>query len=55
MIRFIEDKSLRMRLCRQILEALPEWFEQENGKEVQSACTPTGAVYAKYLTTSGLA
>ncbi len=33
MIRFIEDKTLRMRLCRQILEALPEWFEQENGRE----------------------
>ena len=33
MIRFIEDASERRKISRQILEALPEWFEVEESRE----------------------
>ena len=33
MIRFIEDADERRNISRQILEALPEWFEVEESRE----------------------
>lgn len=33
MIRFIEDANERRKISRQILEALPEWFEVEESRE----------------------
>lgn len=33
MIRYIEDKTIRAAIAREILEALPEWFEVEEGRE----------------------
>ena len=33
MIKFIEDASERRKISRQILEALPEWFEVEESRE----------------------
>jgi len=33
MIRFIEDASERRKISRQILEALPEWFEVKESRE----------------------
>lgn len=33
MIRFIEDADVRRKISRQILEALPEWFEVKESRE----------------------
>ena len=33
MIKFIEDANERRKISRQILEALPEWFEVEESRE----------------------
>ena len=33
MILQIKDKSEKQRICREILEALPEWFEVEESRE----------------------
>ena len=33
MIERITDKAMKMRIARQILEALPEWFEVEESRE----------------------
>ena len=33
MIKFIEDADERRKISRQILEALPEWFEVEESRE----------------------
>ena len=48
MIRFIEDETIRAAIAREILEALPEWFEVEEGREgliKESAENPVFAAF----------
>ena len=50
MIRYIEDKTRRAAIAREILEALPEWFEVEEGREGLIKESEENPVFAAFET-----
>lgn len=44
----IEDKQDKMQIVRQVLEALPEWFEMESGREAYIADSAEMPLFAAY-------
>ena len=47
-IRQIEDKQEKMQIVRQVLEALPEWFEVESSREAYIADSPERITFAAF-------
>ena len=50
MIRYIEDETRRAAIAREILEALPEWFEVEEGREGLIKESTENPVFAAFET-----